>query len=98
MNGRDFVLLVHENGLFTGTSPFDRATPAMRIHQEEIFGPVLSVLRAADHEEAWDSAAAVRAPRGERYVSGDSSTPSHRPATMARPISPTPMTDGERFA
>ncbi|MER5344323.1 CoA-acylating methylmalonate-semialdehyde dehydrogenase [Streptomyces mirabilis] len=52
VDGRDFVLPGHENGFFTGASLFDRVTPAMRIHQEEIFGPVLSVVRAADYEEA----------------------------------------------
>ncbi|SOF02966.1 malonate-semialdehyde dehydrogenase (acetylating) / methylmalonate-semialdehyde dehydrogenase [Streptomyces sp. OV198] len=52
VDGRDFVLPGHENGFFTGAFLFDRVTPAMRIHQEEIFGPVLSVVRAADYEEA----------------------------------------------
>ncbi|MFG2857211.1 CoA-acylating methylmalonate-semialdehyde dehydrogenase [Streptomyces mirabilis] len=52
VDGRDFVLPGHENGFFAGASLFDRVTPAMRIHQEEIFGPVLTVVRAADYEEA----------------------------------------------
>ncbi|MFH8220614.1 CoA-acylating methylmalonate-semialdehyde dehydrogenase [Streptomyces sp. NPDC018057] len=52
VDGRDFVLPGHENGFFAGASLFDRVTPDMRIHQEEIFGPVLSVVRAADYEEA----------------------------------------------
>ncbi|MFF3579447.1 CoA-acylating methylmalonate-semialdehyde dehydrogenase [Streptomyces mirabilis] len=52
VDGRDFVLPGHENGFFAGASLFDRVTPAMRIHQEEIFGPVLSVVRAAYYEEA----------------------------------------------
>ncbi|MFF4517746.1 CoA-acylating methylmalonate-semialdehyde dehydrogenase [Streptomyces mirabilis] len=52
VDGRDFVLPGHENGFFAGASLFDRVTPAMRIHREEIFGPVLSVVRAADYEEA----------------------------------------------
>ncbi|MEE1841002.1 CoA-acylating methylmalonate-semialdehyde dehydrogenase [Streptomyces sp. JV190] len=51
-DGRDFVLPGHENGFFAGASLFDRVTPAMRIYQEEIFGPVLCVVRAADYEEA----------------------------------------------
>ncbi|MGW4182231.1 CoA-acylating methylmalonate-semialdehyde dehydrogenase [Streptomyces albidoflavus] len=51
-DGRDFVLEGHEGGFFAGASLFDRVTPAMRIYQEEIFGPVLSVVRAADYEEA----------------------------------------------
>ncbi|MDT0467923.1 CoA-acylating methylmalonate-semialdehyde dehydrogenase [Streptomyces gibsoniae] len=52
VDGRDFVLAGHENGFFAGASLFDRVTPGMRIYQEEIFGPVLSVVRAADYEEA----------------------------------------------
>ncbi|MEW1613629.1 MULTISPECIES: CoA-acylating methylmalonate-semialdehyde dehydrogenase [unclassified Streptomyces] len=52
VDGRDFTLERHEEGFFAGTSLFDRVTPDMRIYQEEIFGPVLSVVRAADYEEA----------------------------------------------
>ncbi|MFD7236859.1 CoA-acylating methylmalonate-semialdehyde dehydrogenase [Streptomyces syringium] len=52
VDGRGFTLAGHENGFFAGASLFDRVTPDMRIHQEEIFGPVLSVVRAADYEEA----------------------------------------------
>ncbi|APE24422.1 MULTISPECIES: CoA-acylating methylmalonate-semialdehyde dehydrogenase [Streptomyces] len=52
VDGRGFTLPGHENGFFAGASLFDRVTPAMRIYQEEIFGPVLCVARAADYEEA----------------------------------------------
>ncbi|MBP2406196.1 CoA-acylating methylmalonate-semialdehyde dehydrogenase [Streptomyces syringium] len=52
VDGRGFTLAGHENGFFAGASLFDRVTPDMRIHQEEIFGPVLSVVRAADYEHA----------------------------------------------
>ncbi|WFB82619.1 MULTISPECIES: CoA-acylating methylmalonate-semialdehyde dehydrogenase [Streptomyces] len=52
VDGRDFVLEGHENGFFAGASLFDRVTPAMHVYQEEIFGPVLCVVRAADYEEA----------------------------------------------
>ncbi|WP_431038737.1 CoA-acylating methylmalonate-semialdehyde dehydrogenase [Streptomyces sp. P6-2-1] len=52
VDGRDFTLPGHEKGFFAGASLFDRVTPGMRIYQEEIFGPVLSVVRAADYEEA----------------------------------------------
>ncbi len=41
-----------ENGYFIEPTVFDRVTPDMRIAQEEIFGPVLSVLRVKDFEEA----------------------------------------------
>jgi aldehyde dehydrogenase (NAD+) len=41
-----------ENGYFIEPTVFDKVTPDMRIAQEEIFGPVLSVLRVRDFEEA----------------------------------------------
>ncbi|HEY0427184.1 MAG TPA: aldehyde dehydrogenase family protein [Pyrinomonadaceae bacterium] len=41
-----------ENGYFVEPTVFDRVTPDMRIAREEIFGPVLSVLRVRDFEEA----------------------------------------------
>lgn len=41
-----------EQGYFLGATLFDEVKPAMAIAQEEIFGPVLSVLRAADLDEA----------------------------------------------
>ena len=41
-----------ENGWFVEPTVFDRVTPDMRIAREEIFGPVLSVLRVKDYEEA----------------------------------------------
>ncbi|MEV1011862.1 CoA-acylating methylmalonate-semialdehyde dehydrogenase [Streptomyces sp. NPDC049881] len=52
VDGRDFVLAGHEDGFFAGASLFDWVTPAMRVYREEIFGPVLCVVRAADYEEA----------------------------------------------
>lgn len=41
-----------ENGYFVEPTVFDRVTPDMRIAREEIFGPVLSVLRVSDFDEA----------------------------------------------
>ncbi|MEV5200041.1 CoA-acylating methylmalonate-semialdehyde dehydrogenase [Streptomyces sp. NPDC053720] len=64
VDGRDFTLPGHENGFFAGATLFDRVTPAMRIHQEEIFGPVLSIVRAADYEEA------LRLPSEHPYGNG----------------------------
>jgi malonate-semialdehyde dehydrogenase (acetylating)/methylmalonate-semialdehyde dehydrogenase len=40
------------DGFFIGATLFDRVTPAMRIYKEEIFGPVLSVVRVPDFEAA----------------------------------------------
>src|SRR5438552_1418306 len=52
VDGRGFKLQGYENGFFMGGCLFDEVTPAMRIYKEEIFGPVLSVVRAGDYEEA----------------------------------------------
>ena len=38
----------HDNGFFLGACLFDRVTPGMKIYQEEIFGPVLCVVRVPD--------------------------------------------------
>ncbi|MDR3440512.1 CoA-acylating methylmalonate-semialdehyde dehydrogenase [Telmatospirillum sp.] len=52
VDGRGFTLQGHENGFYIGGSLFDNVTPEMRIYQEEIFGPVLSVVRTEQYEEA----------------------------------------------
>jgi len=51
VDGREFTMQGYENGFFMGGCLFDRVTPEMRIYKEEIFGPVLSVVRAKDYEE-----------------------------------------------
>lgn len=52
LDGRGFKLQGHENGFFIGPTLFDHVTPDMQSYQEEIFGPVLQVVRAKDLEEA----------------------------------------------
>lgn len=52
VDGRGLTLQGYENGYFTGGSLFDHVTPEMKIYKEEIFGPVLSISRAADHDTA----------------------------------------------
>jgi malonate-semialdehyde dehydrogenase (acetylating) / methylmalonate-semialdehyde dehydrogenase len=52
VDGRGMKVPQHESGYFTGGTLFDRVTPTMRIYQEEIFGPVLSCVRAYDFAEA----------------------------------------------
>jgi malonate-semialdehyde dehydrogenase (acetylating)/methylmalonate-semialdehyde dehydrogenase len=64
VDGRDFKLQGYENGFFMGGCLFDEVTPDMRIYKEEIFGPVLSVVRAKDYEEA------VRLPSEHDYGNG----------------------------
>jgi malonate-semialdehyde dehydrogenase (acetylating) / methylmalonate-semialdehyde dehydrogenase len=52
VDGRGLVLQGYENGFFLGGSLFDRVTPEMTIYKQEIFGPVLSVVRAGSFDEA----------------------------------------------
>ncbi len=51
VDGRDFKMQGYENGFYMGGCLFDHVKPDMRIYKEEIFGPVLSVVRAKDYEE-----------------------------------------------
>ncbi|MDQ0458115.1 CoA-acylating methylmalonate-semialdehyde dehydrogenase [Rhizobium paknamense] len=52
VDGRGFKLQGYENGYFVGGCLFDNVTPEMDIYKTEIFGPVLSVVRAKNYEEA----------------------------------------------
>ncbi|WP_054894295.1 CoA-acylating methylmalonate-semialdehyde dehydrogenase [Pseudomonas sp. NBRC 111143] len=52
VDGRGFSVAGNENGYFVGGTLFDRVTPQMRIYQEEIFGPVLCVVRVQSLEQA----------------------------------------------
>ena len=52
VDGRGIRVPGHEEGAFLGGCLFDRVTQDMRIYKEEIFGPVLSVVRAENYEEA----------------------------------------------
>jgi malonate-semialdehyde dehydrogenase (acetylating)/methylmalonate-semialdehyde dehydrogenase len=50
VDGRGFTMQGYENGFYMGGCLFDHVTPEMKIYKEEIFGPVLSVVRAKDYE------------------------------------------------
>ena len=54
VDGRDISVGGYENGCFVGATVFDKVTPEMKIYTDEIFGPVLSVVRAGSYEEALD--------------------------------------------
>ncbi len=64
VDGRGFQLQGHEQGFFIGPSLFDRVTPTMKSYQEEIFGPVLQIVRAPDFETA------LRLPSEHQYGNG----------------------------
>ena len=51
-DGRGFSVAGHEEGFFLGPSLFDQVTPDMSIYRDEIFGPVLSVVRTYSYQEA----------------------------------------------
>ncbi|MEF2072446.1 CoA-acylating methylmalonate-semialdehyde dehydrogenase [Consotaella aegiceratis] len=54
VDGRGFKMQGYEDGFFVGGCLFDQVTPEMAIYRQEIFGPVLSVVRAKDYESALD--------------------------------------------
>lgn len=54
VDGRGLVPEEHRAGFFIGGTLFDRVRPGMRLHGEEIFGPVLSVVRTGSLDEALD--------------------------------------------
>jgi len=56
VDGRGFSLQGHEEGYFLAPTLFDRVTPAMQSYQDEIFGPVLQIVRADTLDEAIDLA------------------------------------------
>jgi malonate-semialdehyde dehydrogenase (acetylating) / methylmalonate-semialdehyde dehydrogenase len=64
VDGRGFRMQGYENGYYMGGCLFDEVTPEMRIYKEEIFGPVLSVVRARNYEEA------LRLPNEHEYGNG----------------------------
>ncbi|GAB3741818.1 CoA-acylating methylmalonate-semialdehyde dehydrogenase [Amycolatopsis oliviviridis] len=64
VDGRGTTVDGHENGFFLGGCLFDHVTTDMRIYREEIFGPVLSIVRAAHYEEA------LRLPSEHEYGNG----------------------------
>jgi len=64
VDGRNFKMQGYENGFYMGGCLFDEVTPDMRIYKEEIFGPVLSVVRANTYEEA------LRLPNDHEFGNG----------------------------
>jgi malonate-semialdehyde dehydrogenase (acetylating)/methylmalonate-semialdehyde dehydrogenase len=52
VDGRGVAVAGHDNGYFMGGSLFDRVTPEMRIYKEEIFGPVLAIVRVDSYAAA----------------------------------------------
>ena len=64
VDGRDFTLQGYESGFFMGGCLFDRVTPGMQSYRDEIFGPVLQVVRAKTPEDA------IELPSRHQYGNG----------------------------
>jgi len=64
VDGRGFTLQGHEQGFFIGPTFFDHVKPSFRSYQEEIFGPVLQMVRAPNFEEA------LKLPSQHQYGNG----------------------------
>ncbi|HEY3798272.1 MAG TPA: CoA-acylating methylmalonate-semialdehyde dehydrogenase [Caulobacteraceae bacterium] len=64
LDGRGFSLQGHERGFFIGPTLFDHVTPRMKTYQDEIFGPVLQIVRAETFDEA------VALPSSHAYGNG----------------------------
>jgi len=64
IDGRGFSLQGHEDGFFVGPTLLDHVTPDMESYKEEIFGPVLQIVRANDFEDA------LRLPSEHQYGNG----------------------------
>ncbi|NHK28518.1 CoA-acylating methylmalonate-semialdehyde dehydrogenase [Parvularcula flava] len=64
VDGREFTLQGYENGFFMGGTLLDHAKPGQSSYEEEIFGPVLQVVRAQNFEEA------VELPSDHQYGNG----------------------------
>ena len=64
VDGRDFTLQGYENGNFMGGCLFDNVTPEMESYKEEIFGPVLQIVRADNYQDA------VALPSKHQYGNG----------------------------
>jgi malonate-semialdehyde dehydrogenase (acetylating)/methylmalonate-semialdehyde dehydrogenase len=64
VDGRDFRMQGYEDGFFIGGTLFDNVKPSMKIYREEIFGPVLSIVRADNYADA------LRLPNEHEYGNG----------------------------
>ncbi|MGB5447215.1 MAG: CoA-acylating methylmalonate-semialdehyde dehydrogenase [Psychromonas sp.] len=52
VDGRELIVEGHEEGYFVGPTLFDNVLPEMTIYKEEIFGPVLAIVRVPDYQTA----------------------------------------------
>ncbi|HYD60432.1 MAG TPA: CoA-acylating methylmalonate-semialdehyde dehydrogenase [Noviherbaspirillum sp.] len=74
VDGRGLKVPGHENGFFLGGSLFDHVTPEMKIYKEEIFGPVLCVVRVPDFASAVELINAHEFANGVSLFTSDGNT------------------------
>ncbi|MFJ7567699.1 CoA-acylating methylmalonate-semialdehyde dehydrogenase [Herminiimonas sp. NPDC097707] len=74
VDGRGLTVDGHSNGFFLGGCLFDNVTPEMTIYQEEIFGPVLCVVRVPDFSAALDLINAHEFGNGVALFTSDGNT------------------------
>jgi len=97
VDGRDLKIQGYENGFFIGGCLFDEVAPHMRIYREEIFGPVVSVVRAESYEQAlalvdaheYGNGAAIFTRRGD--VARDFATRAKAGMVGVNVATPTPL-------
>jgi malonate-semialdehyde dehydrogenase (acetylating)/methylmalonate-semialdehyde dehydrogenase len=82
VDGRGLKLQGYENGYFMGGSIFDRVTTDMEIYRQEIFGPVLSVVRAPDYAAAAEMVNAHEYGNGTAIFTRDGDAARHFASTV----------------
>jgi malonate-semialdehyde dehydrogenase (acetylating)/methylmalonate-semialdehyde dehydrogenase len=70
-DGRTLSIAGHEQGFFLGPCLFDHVTPGMTVYQDEIFGPVLGVVRVGTYNEALALVNASRYANGVAIFTND---------------------------
>ena len=81
LDGRDVKVPGGDDGFFLGPSLVDRVTPSMQVYRDEIFGPVLSVLRVDDLDQAIDLVNANPTATGRPSSPGTAAPPAGSAAT-----------------
>ncbi len=74
VDGRGFKMQGYEDGFFVGACLFDHVTPDMEIYRQEIFGPVLTTVRAKSYNEALDLTMANEYGNGTAIFTRDGDT------------------------
>ena len=77
VDGRELKVEGYDNGFFVGPTLFDYVKPGMSIYDEEIFGPVLSIVRVSTYQEALEIINAHEYGNGTAIFTRDGETARH---------------------